>query len=109
MDINPLLKAADVLEKVAAIFDKEEVVAQEKRAASLKSDFLDPIKEAYPEAGSSLSEKLANTDPEILALIKKAAPTQVTSDYDFGAGASEKLASDYSEDDALLAFCSAED
>lgn len=108
METNPLLKAAAVMEKIAAIFDKEELIAQEKKAALLKSDFLDPIKAAHPEASTSLTEKLANTDPEVLALLKKTAETEVSEDFGFGAG-SEKFAEDASEDDALLAFCSGED
>jgi len=108
MESNPLLKAAAIMEKVAAIFDKEEIIAQEKRAALLKSDFLDPIRAAHPEASNSLTEKLANTDPEVLALLKNSASLEVDADMGFGEG-SEKIASDGDEDDALLAFCSSGD
>lgn len=101
-----LTRAADAFDKVAAYFEKEEAQAQEKRAAELKSEYLDPISEALEVQDPVIREKLAATDPDVLKLIKTRTAFSGGAADSLG-GSSEKVAS--AEEDPLLAFCMTED
>jgi len=107
---QPLLKAAHILEKCAEIFEKEEIQENEKRAEELKTNYLNPIKEAAPEATDTLTEKLATLDPEVLGFIKNITSHQQETYNDSGWGeGTEKVASGDEDEDPILAFCLSED
>lgn len=100
-----LLHAAEVLEKVAQYFDREEQEEQLRKTAAVKNNFLDPISSAV-ELQPTLTEKLANTDPEVLAFIKDMTTegqTKVAQDYSMGSATERHDAS--AHQDPLLAFC----
>ena len=107
--VDVLLRAAASLEKVANYFDQEEVAAQEKNAAQLKSELLEPISQALDIKDPSMREKLAAVDPDVLRFLKISVATKqdnAQEDHSLG-GPTEKIASE--SDDALLAFCMSDD
>ena len=103
-----LIHVANVLEKCAAYFEDEETRETEKKAEALRTDYINPIKDSVENFDPKLQEKLANTDPEILSLLKNLSTTQKVADDGTLGGPTEKVASE-SDDDALLAFCLNED
>lgn len=111
-----LLETAEVLEKVAEIFEEEELKATELRAEQVKKDFIDPIKESLGDVPKNFETKLAalgNSDPELLDWITKSTASgsrRATQDISMGGPSIEKVASDGDDEkDAILAFVTSDD
>lgn len=99
-----LLRAAEALEKVAEIYDAEERQATEKKAAHIRKEYLEPLKESFfEEISPEIEAKLASLDQDVLGLLRRASAHR-SSDYtSLGGPDSEKTAGE--NEDPLLAFC----
>jgi hypothetical protein len=107
-----LLETAEILEKVAQVFEEEELKETAARADMVRKDYIDPIKESLGDVPREFETKLAalgNTDPELLSWIKKSTTSNSRSheDLSMGGPSIEKIARD--DTDPLLAFCMSDD
>lgn len=107
-----LLETAEVLEKVAQVFEEEELRAQEIAAERVQKDFIDPIMQSVSDLPKGFETKLAalgSQDPELLDWIKKttSSTNRRADDMSLGGPSIEKVAHD--EQDAILAFCLGDD
>jgi len=105
-----ILETVQVLEKVAQLFEHDELVERQTKVAALKKEYIEPIKEVS-NLPASLEEKLASADPEILGFIKAMAKDRQTTSGGYqslGGPALEKNATDETTD-PLLAFMLGDD
>lgn len=106
-----LLETAEVLEKVAQVFEEDELREAEARAEQVKKDYIEPIKQSIGDVPKEFETKLAalgQQDPELLSWIKKSTVhSRASEDHSLGGPSIEKTAHD--DVDPLLAFCLSED
>jgi len=107
-----LLEAAEVLEKVAQVFEEEEIKEYAAHADMVQKEYIDPIKQSGLDLPRGFETKLAalgTSDPELLSWIKKstAGGSRSNDDYSLGGPSIEKNA--HEETDPILAFCLSDD
>jgi hypothetical protein len=104
---------ADVLEKVAQVFEEEELKVAEERAETVRRDYIEPIKQSGLDIPKGFETKLAalgESDPDLLSWIKKSTTSnssRAAEDFSLGGPSIEKNA--HEESDPLLAFCLSDD
>ena len=107
-----LLETAEILEKVAQVFEEEELKETAAHADMVRRDFIEPIKQSVGDVPKEFETKLAelgNSDPELLNWIKRttASSSRSHEDLSMGGPSIEKIARD--DTDPLLAFCMSDD
>jgi hypothetical protein len=105
-----ILKAAEVLEKVAMMLEQEELSEKQEQAETLRRDFIEPIRRgSSDDLPKNLEEKLASTDPEVLSFFKQRLTESTDGGYSSLGGPSTKVAHDREDADSILAFVTSED